>query len=184
MARTGRLVDGKPSLELTEDSRGLQVRALIQPRTWVNDLAVEMASGLIDQMSFAFSIGEGGDEWDVQEDESVIRTIRADGVAGLYDVSVVTYPAYPAAEVGIRELRNAVALGRLPASVLGESAELIDTEAEDRSVVEPEASPHDEHVVVEETSAPNPMDDLRAASRLAVQEARERHLQAMKELER
>ena len=120
LARTTADVDGKPSLELREDKDGLHVWAVVQPRTWVNDLAVEMTAGLIDQMSFAFSIREGGDEWVIAEDGTVVRTIRADGIETLYDVSVVTYPAYPQTEVGLRELRNAVKDGRLPASVLGE----------------------------------------------------------------
>ncbi len=185
LARTTASVDGKPSLELREDKTGLHVWAVIQPRSWVNDLAVEMAGGLIDQMSFAFSLREGGDDWAVTEDGTVVRTIRADGVEDLFDVSVVTFPAYPASEVGMRELRNAVESGRLPASVLGESAETVATETEERSADDTEASPHDDaeaEVVAEETSAPDPQDDWRAASRIAVQEAKERHLLAMKEL--
>jgi len=123
MARTTAKVDGKPSLELREDKSGLHVWAVVTPRMWVDDLAIEMAGGLIDQMSFAFDIKEeGGDDWAVAEDGTVVRTIRQDGVDTLYDVSVVTYPAYASTEVAMRELRNAVASGRLPAEVLGEPA--------------------------------------------------------------
>lgn len=122
LARTSASVDGKPSLELREDATGLHVWAIVQPRTWVDDLAIEMQAGLVDQMSFAFTIREGGDDWAVAEDGTVVRTIRSDGVAELYDVSVVAYPAYPATDVGVRELRSAVESGRLPASVLGEPA--------------------------------------------------------------
>lgn len=122
LARTTASIDGKPSLELREDSVGLHVWAVIQPRSWVDDLAVEMEGGLVDQMSFAFTIRDGGDDWAVAEDGTVVRTIRADGVDALYDVSVVTYPAYPQTDVGIRELRYAVDSGRLPATVLGEPA--------------------------------------------------------------
>lgn len=122
MARTTAKVEGKPSLELREDKSGLHVWAVVQPRMWVDDLAIEMAGGLIDQMSFAFDIKEGGDDWAVTEDGQVVRTIRPDGVETLYDVSVVTYPAYASTEVAMRELRNAVASGRLPKEVLGESA--------------------------------------------------------------
>ena len=107
---------------MREDKTGLHVWAVAQPRTWLNDLAVEMDSGLVDQMSFAFTIRDGGDDWAVAEDGTVVRTIRADGVDELFDVSVVTYPAYPQTDVGVRELRNAVESGRLPASVLGEPA--------------------------------------------------------------
>lgn len=122
LARTTASIDGKPSLELREDGTGLHVWAIVQPRSWVDDLVVEMQSGLVDQMSFAFSIREGGDDWAVADDGTVVRTIRADGVEALYDVSVVAYPAYQATDVGVRELRSAVESGRLPASVLGEPA--------------------------------------------------------------
>ena len=180
LARTTASIDGKPSLELREDKSGLHVWAVIQPRTWVNDLAIEMSSGLIDQMSFAFSLRDGGDNWDIQDDDTVIRTIVPDGIDSLYDVSVVTSPAYPATEVGIRELRNAVMQGRLPARVLGESDVTFVTATDLRSADEPDASPHDD-VVVEENDAPS-LHDLRAQSRQAVQLEKERHLHAMKEL--
>lgn len=195
LARTTASVDGKPSLELREDKDGLHVWAVIQPRSWVNDLAIEMAGGLIDQMSFAFSLREEGDDWAVAEDGTVVRTIRRDGVDGLFDVSVVTYPAYPATEVGMRELRNAVDRGRLPASVLGEPALIAVTETQEfaefsaENLGEPRSadettSPHDAvAVVAEETSAP-PLADLKAETREAVREAKERHLLAMKELTR
>lgn len=187
LARTTAKVDGKPSLELREDKDGLHVWAVIQPRSWVDDLAVEMAGGLIDQMSFAFSLREGGDDWAVTEDEMVVRTILADGVSELYDVSVVTYPAYPATEVGMRELRNAVESGRLPASVLAEPVDDTVTapgpgdEPEERAA-DHEASPQDtpEGVLAEET-VPS-LAEIKAASRADVQAMRERHLLAMKEL--
>lgn len=140
LARTTAQVDGKPSLELREDKDGLHVWAVIQPRTWVNDLAVEMNAGLIDQMSFAFTIREGGDDWAVAEDGTVVRTIRADGVDELFDVSVVTYPAYPQTDVGVRELRNAVDAGRLPASVLGEPDTADDSAPSEEAVDAPRSS--------------------------------------------
>lgn len=186
LARTTAYVDGKPSLELREDKTGLHVWAVIQPRSWVDDFALEMQGGLYDQMSFAFSLREGGDDWAVSDDGTVVRTIRSDGVDGLYDVSVVTYPAYQATEVGIRELRNAVASGRLPATVLGEpdAAKVTAPDSTNDRAADESTSPHDQKqtVVAEETDATPSIDALRAHSRKAVQEARERHLQAMKEL--
>lgn len=119
MARTA-----SGTLELREDSTGLHVWARIAPLKWVDDLRTSMQRGDIDQMSFAFTLRdeEGSDEWAVAEDGTVIRTIRSDGVADLFDVSVVTYPAYPQTDAAMRELRSAVDRGRLPASVLGEPA--------------------------------------------------------------
>jgi HK97 family phage prohead protease len=119
MARTA-----SDTLELREDSQGLHVWARLAPLAWVSDLRTSMQRGDIDQMSFAFTLREErGDDWVVAEDGTVIRTIRADGVDELFDVSVVTYPAYihtNAVMRGITDLRSAVENGRLPASVLGE----------------------------------------------------------------
>ena len=179
LARTTAKIDGKPSLELREDATGLHVWAVIQPRTWVNDLAIEMASGLIDQMSFNFTLREGGDDWAVTEDNAIVRTILADGINDLFDVSVVTQPAYTATDVAMRELRNAVESGRLPATALGEPADRSVT-APDRADDNHQPSPQDE-LLAEETDVPT-VDDLRALSRRAVQDAKVRHLQAMKEL--
>lgn len=111
MARTA-----SGTLELREDGNGLHVFARVDRRiSWVEDLRTSMQRGDIDQMSFAFTIGEGGDNWAVTDDGQVVRTIRADGVEGLYDVSVVSYPAYEATGVNMRSLLDqAVKQGRVP----------------------------------------------------------------------
>jgi HK97 family phage prohead protease len=111
------------TLELREDTTGLHVWARVAPTSFANDMRIAMQRGDLDQMSFAFTIRENGDDWAVADDGQVVRTIRADGVEGLFDVSVVTYPAYTQTDAAMRELRNAVSLGRLPATVLGEPNE-------------------------------------------------------------
>ena len=81
------------SLELTEDDRGLKIWARVDMSDPdVSRLVGKVRSGLVDQMSFAFSIGEDGDEWQMR-DGYPLRIVRE--VDGLYDVSAVTYPAYP-----------------------------------------------------------------------------------------
>jgi HK97 family phage prohead protease len=104
------------TLELREDTRGLHVFARVDKTIgWVNDLRTSMQRGDVDQMSFAFTVREGGDDWAVTEDESVVRTLLPDGAEQLFDVSVVTYPAYKATEVSMRSvLEDAVVRGRLP----------------------------------------------------------------------
>jgi hypothetical protein len=78
-----------------------------------------MQRGDIDQMSFAFTLTDEGDDWAVAEDGTVVRTLRADGADQLFDTSVVTYPAYRATDVNMRSaLESAVTLGRLPASAV------------------------------------------------------------------
>jgi phage head maturation protease len=54
-------------------------------------------------MSFAFSMREGIEIWDLTE-EPPLRTI--DQVGELYDVSVVTRGAYPTTEVAVRSLEQ------------------------------------------------------------------------------
>lgn len=107
------------TLEIREDDTGLHVWARVAPTSFARDMRIAMERGDLDQMSFAFTLQEGGDDWE-NTDTGVIRTIRRDGIRDIFDVSVVTYPAYPETDVAMRELRSAVAQGRLPASVLGE----------------------------------------------------------------
>jgi HK97 family phage prohead protease len=113
MARTA-----SGTLELREDDTGLHVFARVdKSMTWVSDLRTAMQRGDIDQMSFAFTLAqrEDADTWVVTDDGQIVRTIRTDGIDGLYDVSVVTYPAYTSTQADMREvLMRAVSLGRLP----------------------------------------------------------------------
>lgn len=107
------------TLELREDNRGLHVFARVDKTIgWVNDLRTSMQRGDVDQMSFAFTVREGGDDWAVVEEDAVVRTLLPDGADQLYDVSVVTYPAYKATEVSMRSLlEEAIESGRLPERV-------------------------------------------------------------------
>ena len=52
-----------------------------------------MKRGDITQSSFAFTVAD--DDWTTDEDGNNIRTIKK--IERLYDVSPVTYPAYPEA---------------------------------------------------------------------------------------
>ncbi|CAB4172815.1 Prohead protease [uncultured Caudovirales phage] len=97
------------TLELGEDIRGLKMWARIDSRlSYAKDLAVQLKSGLVDQMSFAFTIPEGGDTWSVDESGAVTRTVNR--IDGLYDVSVVAAGAYPQTDVkAVRALLRAAA---------------------------------------------------------------------------
>lgn len=112
------------TLELREDTTGLHVFARVDTGiSWVADLRTSMRRGDIDQMSFAFTVAEGGDTWAVTEDGQVMRTVNQDGVDGLYDATVATYPAYPQTDAGMRSLlEHAVEQGQLPRSLLGNTA--------------------------------------------------------------
>jgi HK97 family phage prohead protease len=93
------LVDHDPSkiigrntagtLELSENNRGLKV-AIKPPNTTVGrDIVESVSRGDVSQMSFAFRTVE--DSFKEHKDGSVTRTLLD---VDLYDVSIVTYPAY------------------------------------------------------------------------------------------
>jgi HK97 family phage prohead protease len=171
----GRTASG--TLELREDNRGLHVFGTVDKTIgWVSDLRKSMQRGDIDQMSFAFTLTEGGDDWAVSEDGTVVRTLRADGAADLFDASVVTYPAYKSTEVSMRSvLDDAIHNGRLPV-----------TEAEATPDIAPEAVGDGEQRNVEPSEAGEPresnLDKVRAetAAALAVEQDRLREANARK----
>jgi uncharacterized protein len=88
------------TLTLEEKPEGLFVEADIDVRqSYANDLKIAMERGDMNQMSFAFGSGVE-DDWDEDEDGRLIRTIKR--FKSLFDVSAVTYPAYPATDAGFR----------------------------------------------------------------------------------
>jgi len=100
------------SLELREDEVGLHVWARVDmDDPDVQRVAAKLRSGVVDQMSFAFSMDEGSvEEWDYAGGMPV-RTIRA--VSALFEVSAVSMPAYN--DTRLEMLERARQAGRLPA---------------------------------------------------------------------
>lgn len=86
------------TLELAEDSTGLHFRATPPAATWVNDLRLSIERKDIDQGSFSFDTIR--DEWTGGPEGRQRELIEV----RLYDVSVVTYPAYPQTSVAVRSL--------------------------------------------------------------------------------
>lgn len=90
------------ALTLTEDPTGLQVRALIRSDlSYARDLRINLEEGNVTQMSFAFG-SDVEDEWTEGTDGVLMRTIKRFG--SLFDVSPVTFPAYPATDAGLRAI--------------------------------------------------------------------------------
>ena len=89
------------TLTVAEDKRGLSMEVTPPDVQWVRDLLVSVERGDIDQMSFGFRVAKGGDEW-LYTDDAVTRTITE--IEELFDVAVVTYPAYPDTDVAVRSL--------------------------------------------------------------------------------
>lgn len=76
------------SLMLTTDEFGLKIRAKLIDTQSNRDLYRMIRDGLIDEMSFAFTVAPGGDTWEYSDDfETVKRTINR--IETVYDVSAV-----------------------------------------------------------------------------------------------
>lgn len=97
------------TLELTEDERGLRIYARVAPYSYAEDLRIAIERGDVDQMSFAFTTEE--DSWSKTEDGANLRRVQR--VKDLFDVSVVTYPAYP--ETKTEVLQRAMQRGAVSA---------------------------------------------------------------------
>lgn len=97
---TGRTTNGR--LELRKALKGLEYVHRPIPTTHGRDLAMLVEDRTITGASFAFTAAPDGETWTEDEKGNVIRTVfRA---SGLYDISAVTYPAYPQSSAGIRSL--------------------------------------------------------------------------------
>lgn len=89
------------TLRLTRTREGLEYEIDVPNTQTVRDLVLEpIKRGDVDQSSFGFIIGRGNDTWDENEDGVLIRTIHR--IRELFDVSPVTFPAYPDTSVGAR----------------------------------------------------------------------------------
>lgn len=95
----GRTVPG--TLELSEDEVGLRYVVRPPDAQWARDALASIARGDVSQSSFAFTVLPDGESWDVDGDGQVVRTVRR--VARLYDVSPVTYAAYPQTSVSVQQ---------------------------------------------------------------------------------
>lgn len=86
------------TLELKEDEKGLKVIIHPPDTQWARDLLVSIDRGDITQMSFGFIVES--DRWGL-EDGMDVRELHK---VKLFDVSPVTYPAYPQTDVGVRSM--------------------------------------------------------------------------------
>jgi HK97 family phage prohead protease len=100
------------TLKLAEDRDGLAVDAELAPTTVGRDLAILLGRGDVNQMSVGFRVVK--DEWEeIKGADSNVYERRTILEAELFDVSVVTYPAYEETDAGLRaadlarELRDA-----------------------------------------------------------------------------
>lgn len=85
------------SLQLTVDDKGLFIHAELIDTTSNRDVYKMIQAGLLDKMSFAFTVEE--EKWDLATDTRTILRIDC-----LYDVSVVDTPFYDTTSIYARAL--------------------------------------------------------------------------------
>jgi HK97 family phage prohead protease len=90
------------TLELAEDDKGLTFRTLLPDTSYARDLAVSVERGDINECSFGFMALNTAwvEEVDPENDKQMlyIRELRD---LDLFDISTVTYPAYPSTDTEI-----------------------------------------------------------------------------------
>ena len=91
------------TLKLDIDKKGLHFILDIPNTTLGNDVYTNIRAGNLKGMSFGFTVNS--DEWGKETDDTPKRTINS--VGALYEVSVVTMPAYQETTVAVtRALKN------------------------------------------------------------------------------
>jgi len=115
-------------LDLGVDTRGLWYEFALPDTTLGRDLKELLGRGIISQSSFAFTVAEEGQEWAehaAQGGSVATRTITR--ISALYDVSLVTCPAYADTSVALRSLhahRAEYGQQKLPLSAHGRAPAL------------------------------------------------------------
>ncbi len=104
------LVDHDPSkiigrakagtLTLNTDSKGLRVKIMPPDTTVGNDIVESIRRGDVDSMSFGFRTLS--DNWRTEDGEEIRELVDLE----LFDVSPVSFPAYPQTDVAVRSLAD------------------------------------------------------------------------------
>lgn len=88
------------TLRLFDDAnKGLRIECDMPETTLAKDLMVSIRRGDVDQMSFAFETIEDRWTWSKDPNKPTLRELLK---VKLFDVSPVTYPAYPQTDVAAR----------------------------------------------------------------------------------
>ena len=90
------------TLTLEEDGKGLRFSCDLPDTSVARDVYANLRAGNLKECSFGFFVdGEDGESWEQQADGGILRTLRN---VNLFDVSVVTFPAYDNTEANARNI--------------------------------------------------------------------------------
>lgn len=87
------------NLHLSKDGTGLAVRSELPDTTMGRDVEALTRAGILRSMSFGFQVRD--EEWSSRDGGGDLRTIKD---VDLFDVSVVTFPAYAGTDLALRAL--------------------------------------------------------------------------------
>jgi HK97 family phage prohead protease len=125
------------TLSLVEDERGLKVTAILPDTTAGRDARELISKGIVDAMSFGFSVPSVGDSWSSDGNTRTLKSVR------LHEVSVVAWPAYSATggTVSVRALDHVAQRAEVDADELQDVLTRIEAGAEsltaaDRALIE------------------------------------------------
>lgn len=91
------------TLRLSKDGAGLRIELQPPDTSWGADAVASIRRGDVSGMSFAFAPQrEGGDAWERPGADGIAHRTIMD--ADLFEVSPVTFPAYPATAVTVRSV--------------------------------------------------------------------------------
>jgi HK97 family phage prohead protease len=100
---------GEGTLTLSKDDNGLVAEASLPDTTMGRDLAVMLERRDVDQMSFGFrTIKDSWEERDIEtvDGETITVQMRTLEEVELFDVSPVTFPAYPSTDAELNSLQR------------------------------------------------------------------------------
>lgn len=91
------------TMQLQKGPAGLEMRALLADTQEAKAVHEAVKRGDLSGMSFAFTVPQGGDEWDAATNTRTINQI-----AKVLECSITPFPAYPTASVEARSARQDV----------------------------------------------------------------------------
>lgn len=124
------------SLQVGVDADGGWCRADLSGCQQGRDLYEAISNGLIDRMSFGFTIADDGFEWD-EDDDGTIHS-RITKVEKLFDVSAVDLPASEYTDISARSYADAIIETRDKVEKAAEEAKAAEEEERQKQIEEEE----------------------------------------------